>query len=273
MNQREDYRPAPPQPYALDLLQDGGGIGEVAVIVPAREAAPFLLECLESVYAQTLRAIELVVVDDASPDEGRRLARDWLQRHASRFVRVALASHPAQAGPAAARDTGVRLSRAAALLPLDADNRLFPRCLERCLQGLRASGAAFVYPILRREGQGSGLVSYQPFDPRRFAPGNYIDTLALMRRDAWETLGGFPHVEFGMEDYALWLALLEQGLVGAQVPEILAAYRVHARSRTQAMGAAYAVQMARLQARYTAVLARHGARPAAAFSAAPPPRP
>ena len=253
----QNYGPAPPQPHVLDFQHDGGAAGAVAVIVPARAAAPFLLECLESVRAQTLRAIELVVVDDASPDEGRQLARDWLERHAGRFARALLASHAAQAGPAAARDTGVRLSRAPALLLLDADNRLFPRCLERCLRGLDAAGTAFVYPMLARAGAATGLLSYQTFEPARFAASNYIDTLALLRRDAWEALGGFPHVARGLEDYALWLALLERGLTGAQVPEILAAYRVHPGSRTQAMGEAAADEAARLRARFAAVLARH----------------
>lgn len=259
MTPPEDFRPAPPQPCAIAFShQTPGAAAEVAVIVPAREAAPFLAECLESVRAQTLDALELVVVDDASPDAGRQVARDWLERNAGRFARAQLACHARQAGPAAARDSGARLSRAPALLLLDADNRLFPRCAERCLAGLRASGAAFVYPILARMGLGSGLVGYQPYEPRRFLASNFIDTLALLRRDAWEALGGFPHVGLGMEDYALWLALLERGLTGAQVPEILAAYRVHGRSRTQAMGPAHEAISERLRARHAALLARHG---------------
>lgn len=224
--------PAPPTPSAIVFAHDSGRAPAASVAIPAWRAAPFLGECLDSVLAQDLADFELILVDDASDDETGWLALDWLRTHASRFGRVLLLRHAVQAGPAAARDTALRNARSPAALLLDADNRLFPRCLSRLLAGLEASGAAFVYPILQRIGLDSGLQGFLPFDAERLKRKNYIDTLSLVRVSAWQAVGGFPSLHEGHEDHAFWLALLEKGLGGALVPEILAAYRVHLDSRT-----------------------------------------
>ena len=127
----------------------------------------------------------------------------------------------------------MRWSQAPAALLFDVDNLLYPRCLQRCLQVLECSQAAFAYPILRIFGAGSGLLGTHPFDRERLAQGNYIDTLAVLRRSAWEAIGGFPTVPEPLEDYVLWLSLVDQGFHGAQVPEILACYRMRGESRSQ----------------------------------------
>jgi hypothetical protein len=123
-------------------------------------------------------------------------------------------------------------STSPAVLLLDADNVIYPRCVRRCLEALNTSGSAFVYPILRMFGEKKGLLGVEPFDRERLGRGNYIDTLALVRRSAWQLVGGFPDLPEGLEDYAFWLALAEHGLAGSQVPEILGAYRSHRSSRT-----------------------------------------
>ncbi len=243
--------PAPPTPFGIVFSHDGGPAAAASVVIPAWRAAPFLGECLDSVLAQDQRDVELILVDDASDDETGRLALDWVRSNAPRFTRALLLRHAARAGPAAARDTALRNARGPAALLLDADNRLFPRCLSRLLAGLEASGAAFVYPILQRIGLDSGLQGFLPFDPERLKRKNYIDTLALVRVSAWRAVGGFPSLREGHEDHAFWLALLEKGLQGALVPEILAAYRVHPDSRTASSAIPRRAEIdARLSARF-----------------------
>jgi glycosyltransferase involved in cell wall biosynthesis len=85
----------------------------VAVVVPAWNAARYLGEALASVFAQTLRPAEVVVVDDGSTDETASVAAS---------VPGVTVIRQANAGPAAARNRGVRETVSPLIAFLDADD-------------------------------------------------------------------------------------------------------------------------------------------------------
>src|SRR3954453_8183767 len=86
---------------------------DVAVIVPARRAAPLLERALAALRAQDFAGeAELVVVDDASTDETARVAG----RAGARVVRLA-----EQSGPAGARNAGIAATSAPLIAFTDAD--------------------------------------------------------------------------------------------------------------------------------------------------------
>ena len=74
------------------------------------------------------------------------------------------------------------------------------------------------------------LIGDEAFLAARLVSGNFIDAMALVRRDAWAAAGGYDHVKFGWEDYDFWCRLVELGLWGEHVQEILADYRAHEQS-------------------------------------------
>jgi hypothetical protein len=76
----------------------------------------------------------------------------------------------------------------------------------------------------------------EPFQPMRFVSGNYIDAMAMIAKSAWAAVGGYDDIRpNGWDDYELWCSFVERGLWGVQVPQILAEYRVHARSMLRTM--------------------------------------
>ena len=210
---------------------DGLGDAEVTVVIPLHNYAHFVIEALESVRAQTLASLDLVVVDDASTDESLATAVEWAQRHAGRFNRVLVLRNRRNAGLGPTRNVGFDAAETPFVLPLDADNRLRPTCCAVCLDAIGASGAAFAYPLLQRFGNSSEVMGLQPFQPMRFVSGNYVDALAMVAKSAWAAVGGYDDIRpNGWDDYELWCSFVERGLWGVQVPEILADYRVHTRS-------------------------------------------
>jgi GT2 family glycosyltransferase len=220
--------PAPAVPRSdLVLRADRLGEAEVTVVVPLYNYAQYVLEALESVRAQTLATLDLVVVDDASSDSSLEVAERWMRSHAARFNRALLLRNRRNAGLGATRNAGFAAAETPFVLALDADNVLLPACAERCLAALQASGAAFAYPMLRKFGDESGVMGEFDWSPARLAGGNYIDALALIRRSAWAEAGGYQNVRFGWEDYDLWCRFAEHGGYGVRVPEELARYRVH----------------------------------------------
>ena len=56
--------------------------------------------------------------------------------------------------------------------------------------------------------------------------------MALIRREAWQRMGGYTHIEVGWDDFDFWCKLVEAGCHGVQCSHLLGAYRSHASSMT-----------------------------------------
>ncbi|QQC89575.1 CDP-glycerol:glycerophosphate glycerophosphotransferase [Streptomyces alfalfae] len=97
-----------------------------SVVVPAHRVQGYLRECLDSVLAQSFADIELIVVDDASPDACAAIA--W--EYAERDPRVQLVRLPVRSGPGPAREAGVGRATGDHLLFLDGDDLLLPGALD-----------------------------------------------------------------------------------------------------------------------------------------------
>ena len=201
----------------------------VSVVVSLYNYEQFIAEALASVALSGFQDLEVVVVDDASTDGSHEAASealadfDWLP---ARLVRL-----PLNEGLAAARNHGAKQARGELLFILDADNAVYPHAFSRLVAALNEdSDAAFAYGLLEcfDGGGGIGLMNWLPWSKERLARGNYIDATALIRRQAFEQVGGYPRDErlYGWEDFALWCAFAQAGMYGVQVPEIVARYRV-----------------------------------------------
>jgi glycosyltransferase involved in cell wall biosynthesis len=164
------------------------------------------------------------------------VVRRWIDGQADRFNRIVFIRNAVNSGLAFTRNAGFAAAETRFVLPLDADNRLFPRCLAACLQAIRAHpGAAFAYPRIQQFGMTTDVMGVEPYAAARLAAGNYIDAMALIDKSAWAAVGGYDHIRFGWEDFDLWCLMAEQGLWGCQADGVLAEYRVHGNSmlRTQ----------------------------------------
>jgi glycosyltransferase involved in cell wall biosynthesis len=234
---------------ALAYASERHSRASVTVAVPLYDYAAFVIEALDSVAAQTLADLDLVVVDDHSGDGSTELALAWCRAHADRFGRVAMLRHDRNFRLATARNTGFLAAETPFVLPLDADNRLLPGCAAALLAAARGSDAVFFYPVQRIIGDRSGLLGEAGYDPHRLVAANYVDALALVARAAWAAVGGYREIgQPGWEDYDLWCRFAELGLRGQAVGgEPLAAYRAHAGSMSRTTDqAALRAAMARL---------------------------
>ena len=235
--ERERYRNAlsrlhpPPVPESeIVFATDRHPTAQVTVIVPVFNYADYVLEALASVAAQSLQALDLVVVDDHSPDDSMAMVLGWVQANAHRFGRVTVLRHRGNAGLGFARNSGFAAAETPFVLPLDADNRLRPAACEALLGQLQESGAAFAYPAIQQFGDKKDVFGQAPYSVLRLQIGNYIDAMALVRKSAWAAAGGYDHVRHGWEDFDFWCRLAERGQYGCAVAEILADYRVHDKS-------------------------------------------
>jgi hypothetical protein len=225
-------RGAPPpevEPLHESPARKRGEAPVVSVVTANYEHAEHVAVALESVERGRYRDFELVVVDDGSSDGSEEVVRAWMDDHPD--TQGLLLRHPANRGLPATRNTAIEHARGRYLLMLDADNELFPNCLERLVEALDSDpGAAFAYGILQKfdDSGPKGLLGVPGWDPARLRVTNYIDALALIRREALEEAGGFDTDVnlFGWEDYDLWCGIAERGGYPVHVKEIVARYRV-----------------------------------------------
>lgn len=106
------------------------------VIVPTFNRAQLLSRALDSVWRQTYRPIELIVVDDGSTDGTDRIVKEWMAHKESSDFLVHYI-HSENAGAPNARNVGLKCSTGCYIQFLDSDDLLHPRKLEWQIDALR----------------------------------------------------------------------------------------------------------------------------------------
>lgn len=211
----------------------------VTVAITCYKYGTLCIEALESVLAQTEKHINLVIVDDCSPDDSVRIILQWLDRREikNRFEQVLLIRHLANQGLSISRNTAVANALTPYVFILDADNIIYPRALTVLREAIENSRCSMAYSLIEKFGEEVGLIGNSIWMPEKFAYGNYIDAMAMIKTEEILKLGGYRVLpnRFGWEDYDLWCSFVDQGLTGCHVPQILCRYRVAAGSmlRTQ----------------------------------------
>jgi glycosyltransferase involved in cell wall biosynthesis len=221
--------------------------------MPVRNGAGFLEEALDSVLAQSVRELELVVVDDGSTDDTPGL----LAAAASREPRVRVLTREA-AGLARAINAGIAAAAAPVVARMDADDVMLPGRLERQLALLDSRpdvglvGGAYV--LLGPRGERLATIRYPEDDAalrRALAERNcFAHPAVAFRRKLWEEVGGYRLAN--AEDYDLWLRMAEHTRL-ASIREPVLLYRQHASQfsvdalRRQAVGVAAVRAAARVR--------------------------
>ncbi len=91
----------------------------ISVIVPVYKVEPYLNECVDSVLAQTYENIEVILVDDGSPDRCPQMCDDYAAAHAN--VRVV---HKANGGLSSARNAGLAVATGEWITFVDSDDKV-----------------------------------------------------------------------------------------------------------------------------------------------------
>jgi glycosyltransferase involved in cell wall biosynthesis len=242
--------------------------GLVSVIIPAFNAANSIRQALNSVLAQTYRALEVIVVDDGSSDATGYIVEDFVKKDA----RVQLVRQD-NAGVGAARNKGIRLARGEYIAPLDADDIWFPKKLEKQVACMEQYGweTGLVYCWSRRVNEDG---EFQPIPHSNSAEGSFHTvegrlrhamvfrnivknaSVPLLRTAALASVGLYlTRAEQGgaqgCEDWDLSIRIAEAFSIRV-VPEYLLAYRQSGSSMSanvKSMAASFAVMSRRARER------------------------
>jgi CDP-glycerol glycerophosphotransferase len=152
---------------ARRALRRGGYVpGLLSIVVPCYRVEDFLDECLVSLRFQEYREVEIIVVDDGSPDRSGEIAR----RHARRDLRVRVLTRE-NGGLSAARNTGITHARGEFLTFVDSDDVVTLDGYTSVIAALRTSGSDFA------------VASYDRLENKKRIPaGSWIRSAHAVRR-------------------------------------------------------------------------------------------
>ena len=101
----------------------------VTVVIPIYNVENYIADCLRSVYKQTYSQIEVILVNDATPDDSMEQAVPWIEKLRERFE-VKVVNHEHNRGLSAARNTGIKEATGGWIYFLDSDDEITPNCIE-----------------------------------------------------------------------------------------------------------------------------------------------
>ena len=196
---------------------------KISAVIPAYNAAGFLPRCLESVFAQTLKPEEVLVVDDGSTDNTAALAE----------ALGAAVIRRQNGGLSAARNTGIKVASSEWIALLDADDRWAPEKLER-QAACAGSDTVLVYTGVKMFddagvlGEGYAIDAVSARKMLRYC-NPITPSSVLARREALMQDGGFREDIRACEDWEMWYRLQRLGQFVA-VPDALTDYYVYPNS-------------------------------------------
>lgn len=235
----------------------------VSIIVPVYRANAYIAGTIATVISQTYKKWELLLVDDASPDNSADIVRDTLERYECRDLmeewrdsrsgeegcpawqrnirsaqeytdgtgrRIVLICKDKNEGAASARNTGLDMAQGRYIAFLDADDVWFPEKIDKELRFLQEKRAGFAFTAYefgdeKAQPTGKKVCVPESLTYRKALSRTVIFTTTVLfdRKIIPDKLLRMPTVE--SEDTATWWQILRAGYTAYGLNETLAIYR------------------------------------------------
>ena len=201
----------------------------VSVVISAYNARRYLAEAMESVLAQTFHDFEVIVVDDGSTDDTKKI----LDGFAARDNRIRVISRPNK-GLTVSLNEALAAVRAPLIARMDADDVALPDRFAKQVQYLAehpdiiciSSAVELIDPFGVHIGVLTPPADHAAIDASLLKGngGAIVHPAAMMRTDIVRQVGGYQEKYNNSEDLDLWLRLAEVGKL-ANLPDTLLKYR------------------------------------------------
>lgn len=192
----------------------------VSVVIPAYNAAETIVECLDSVRAQTYKNLEVLVVNDGSSDNTLTILKQYASEHKDLNLKIYSIEN---SGPASARNYAIARSQGEYVAFLDSDDRWASEKVEKQMNCFKS------YPKLSMLGCGYtiGAKKYDDgkeftwISRRQFLVKNFYRTPCVVIKRSLLDKFQFESGRKYSEDYHLWLQIACAGYRCALLKEAL----------------------------------------------------
>lgn len=208
---------------------------EVSIIMPAKIRSSnelnWVMEAIQSVYAQKFDDWELVFINDHSTIDLDPLKQFLTDNVDNRFRGYKAVGK----GVVDARNQAAEASRGRFLLPLDADDLLPPSSVLNLLDGWTGEGIVYGNTILFGQDFRKVFQS-RPYSFSRLLRELIMPVGSLHLKADWEKVGGWSsEMENGLEDWEYWIRMGAAGVCGHHIPHVTYHYRRRTEGRLRTM--------------------------------------
>lgn len=206
---------------------------EITVVIPCYAQAHYLAEAIDSVMrSETERTIQIIVVDDGSPDGVNYVAARY---HGIDYLR-----QDSNLGVSCARNIGIAQAKGIKIITLDADDALMPDTLEIWAQTLDEHPEVhLIYGDHELVGLQGGIFRSPQASWERLSQEPCIQSCCMQRREVWERIkehngtGYDPDQPYGWEDALYYLEMYALGMKALHIDHVGFRYRIDLNSRNQ----------------------------------------
>ena len=208
----------------------------VTVVIPYYRLARFVEEAVGSIFSQTYRQLEVILVNDGSFWPEDQIIAELAVRYPMRIL-----TQP-NSGLSTARNAGIGQARGKYVFPMDADNVAEPEFVSRCVSVLEADPRLAYVTTWSRFIDEDGVADIEPgggMQPlgntsRVLAHANVAgDAAAVLPRRLFQLGYRYSPDLPTNEDWALYRQFAEDGRFGRVIPERLMRYRIRPESMTR----------------------------------------
>jgi len=211
-------------------------MAQITILLPFRNAARTLDAAIASIAGQTFREWQLVLIDNASTDDGPAIAAQWVQKD----DRITLLFE-STVGIAHALNAGLARSTTPLIARMDADDVCHPERLARQVAymiahpevGVLGTRTVFATTVEKSSGMAwyvawqNAILTPHDHEVKRFVDAPLAHPTVMFRRELVERYGGYDTGPLP-EDHELWLRWMDAGVRFAKLPESLLTWNDHA---------------------------------------------
>ncbi len=203
-------------------------VKDISIIIPCYNTEPgFISEAIDSVKKYTgSYSYDIVIVDDGSTNPATISFLENINDAGIRIIRQQ------NKGLAGARNTGVANTQSEYVLYLDSDDRIKPEFIDTGINALKANeknGVAYANADAFGDGSRTNFTAL-PFDITTLILQNHVPSCVVMRRKAWDDVGGFDERLRKYEDWELWVRMHKAGWKFCFIQEPMFDYRIQQNS-------------------------------------------
>jgi len=200
----------------------------VSIITPCYNSERFIQETYQSIFNQTYKNWEWIIVDDCSKDSSVKIINCFNDERVKLFIQ------DSNQGAAVARNKALDIAKGKYITFIDSDDLWLPNFLEVTINYLESNNENLVYTSYKRVDENlnfalNDFIAIDKINRNRILYNCPIPMLTSVYNASEIGVVKFPDVEL-REDHAMWIDLLERTKYARAIKESLAIYRMRENS-------------------------------------------
>jgi glycosyltransferase involved in cell wall biosynthesis len=216
--------------------------GLVSIVITCYNVASFIEECLDGIFDQSYKNIEVIIIDDFSNDPTKKKIKKWIKKNNPSFP-IDLITLPRNVGFAGAINIGYILSKGEYIAVHDADDISHKDRIQKQVKFLEekpevglvgTTYAAFQNGNIEEQ-QIATWIRYGEDIKKTYGKGGHCvcHGTIMFRGEIFDRIGGPTRRIKGAEDYEFIANCINAGIEISNIPEVLYYYRAHPNQRSR----------------------------------------